>query len=88
MTSLKWWCLGMVTLLAGASAPWIMSPSASNPSRTRALHPDRLPHEQPQDVGWVFGRLVGVPGADKPLMSGSGIANRPLPILPTSNVSP
>lgn len=88
MMSLKWWCLGMVTLLACASAPWIMSTSASKTPRTREIVPDRQPHEQPQDVGWVFGRLVGVPGADKPLMSGSGMANKPLPILPTSNVSP
>ncbi len=31
-----------------------------------------LPTEAPQPVGWVFGRVMGVPGAERPLMSGSG----------------
>jgi hypothetical protein len=27
--------------------------------------------EPPAAVGWVFGRVMGFPGADRPLMSGS-----------------
>ncbi len=40
--------------------------------------------EHTQPVGWVFGRLIGFPGADKPLLpqSGSmgGLVHQPQPL--------
>jgi len=32
----------------------------------------------PEDVGWVFGRLIGVPGAEKPLSGGNVFSNQQL----------
>lgn len=77
----KKWCLtgGVVMLLAVAGG---ISAARSFEGKTRQLHvvsPDQPPYQQPQSVGWVFGRLMGFPGADKPLMSQSGMGFRPPP---------
>jgi len=47
-----------------------------------------LPSEQTQAVGWVFGRLIGFPGADKPLMPQSGSMSGQVPVLPISGGRP
>jgi hypothetical protein len=44
---------------------------------TTAAPPEQKP------VGWVFGRLMGFPGADRPLTTTVGPANRP-PLRPPS----
>ena len=72
---------GVVTLLAVTGGTWTWRSDASKTQNTRVTNPVLLPHQHPQSVGWVFGRLIGVPGADKPLMSGSGMASR---LPPTS----
>ncbi|MGD9855031.1 MAG: hypothetical protein AB7U20_08775 [Planctomycetaceae bacterium] len=36
-------------------------------------------HQPREDVGWVFGRLVGIPGAEKPLSGGNALSLQPLP---------
>lgn len=42
-----------------------------------------MPEEQ-KPVGWVFGRLMGFPGAEKPLTSTAGPAKR-LPVAPAQH---
>ncbi len=80
------WIGAAIAVLAVAGGIWTMQTSASTAQQTRAVTPELLPHEQAPSVGWVFGRLIGVPGADKPLMNGSGIASRPVQIPPASSV--
>ncbi|MBC8351862.1 MAG: hypothetical protein H8E66_07725 [Planctomycetes bacterium] len=46
----------------------IDKPNASPPT----LEIEDLPSQSQQPVGWVFGRMAGVPGADRPLTSASG----------------
>ncbi len=73
---------GAVALLTVPCGTWVLRPSTSVTQETRVANPRSLPHEQPQSIGWVFGRLVGIPGADKPLMTGSGLGSRLPPIPP------
>jgi hypothetical protein len=49
---------------------------------------DSLTREQTQPVGWVFGRMIGFPGADKPLLPQSGSMGGQLRIPPTSSARP
>lgn len=67
---------GTVVLLAVAGGIWAGWPSERK-TRRQAANPELRPHQQQQSVGWVFGRLIGVPGAERPLMSQSGIGFRP-----------
>jgi xanthosine utilization system XapX-like protein len=47
-----------------------------------------LPCEQTQPVVWVFGHLVGFPGADKRLMPQSGSMGGQVRVPPTSGAWP
>ena len=64
-------------LLAITGGIWSVQRSEKKTERLRTAWPDLLPPQQPQSVGWVFGRLIGVPGAEKPFMSQSGLGFRP-----------
>ncbi len=73
---------GAAALLVVLCGTWALRTSASMTEETRVVDPVSLPREQPQSIGWVFGRLVGIPGADKPLLTGSGLGTRLPPIPP------
>jgi hypothetical protein len=55
------WKVASRTSLAVPIASSVAAPAASDHPRA----------EPPAAVGWVFGRVMGFPGADRPLMSGS-----------------
>lgn len=79
-----WRLVGSATvLLAIAGGIWSgQRPVAKTESLGTAS--SKLPlYQQPHSVGWVFGRLIGVAGAEKPLMSQTGIGLRP-PNPPTN----
>lgn len=51
-----------------------------------AVVPDGVPPQAQEPIGWVFGRLIGVPGAERPLLGGKGLANEGLtPPPPTTD---
>lgn len=76
----KWRLVGSaVVLLAITGGVWAGRSSVGKTRQLPAASPERPPYQQPQSVGWVFGRLMGFPGADKPLMSQSGMGFRPPP---------
>lgn len=58
-----------LTSFAVVCFPTRHSERAATPASTKELVP---PTEPAQPVGWVFGRVMGVSGADRPLMSASG----------------
>ena len=70
---------GVVVLLAVAGGISAVRTSEGKTRRLPVVNPELPPHQQPQSVGWVFGRLMGFPGAEKPLMSQSGMGFRPPP---------
>lgn len=74
----KWHLTGgaavLLAVAGGICAGW---PSEGKTRRLQAANPELRPRQQQQSVGWVFGRLIGVPGAERPLMSQSGIGFRP-----------
>ncbi len=47
-----------------------------------------FPGEQTEPVGWVFGRMIGFPGADKPLLPQSGNLGHQVYVSPTSDARP
>ncbi len=55
---------------------------AASPSVATQAASDQPYAEPPAAVGWVFGRIMGFPGADRPLMSGS------YPTIPPAARSP
>lgn len=63
-------------LLVAVLATWLWQrpddpPQPRGLSAAAAAEPLALQQAQ-EPVGWVFGRLVGFPGAERPLRSGSG----------------
>lgn len=70
---------GVIVLLAVAGGISAVRSSEGKTLRLHVVNPELPPHQQPQSVGWVFGRLMGFPGAEKPLMSQSGMGFRPPP---------
>ena len=83
----KWRLVGgAVILLAVTGGIRAWRPAASRAQNTLITHSDSRPHVRPQSIGWVFGRLVGVPGADKPMMNGSGLSNKPIQIRRAASV--
>lgn len=73
----------MALVTMGLVAAWMVSPGDTQDHITTDVQPaspittapqpaSPEPYaERPAAVGWVFGRLMGFPGADRPLMSGS-----------------
>jgi len=73
-------CVGSALIAALA---WLLAPSAAparqKPDPTVIDRPAALSMRQ-ESAGWVFGRVVGVPGAERPLMSQNGLyGQQPLP---------
>ena len=67
---------GIIMAVALAFTIFVTLRSSSN--RATRFANDVPPHEAvvateiQKPVGWVFGRLIGVPGADQPLLTSSG----------------
>ena len=80
--------LGAAFLSAIISAALVLSTSLSRQPTTPAPTSEGVFHTEPQKpVGWVFGRVMGVPGADRPLMSASGsLGGRPIRRFPATRV--
>ncbi len=85
----KWLFFGGLVLCLGFTVVTFKS------RRSEKMAPQRLGqdfqitssnHNEP--VGWVFGRMVGFPGADKPLLPQSGGFGRQMRIPPTVSVHP
>ncbi len=63
---------GAVTVLAFMVGTAISRTTVKQtPNSLASNHVSRL-SEQSRPVGWVFGRMIGFPGADKPLLPQSG----------------
>ncbi|GEM_PF-2557125 len=74
---------GLVVVSVGLAVAWAWWPRGI-PDETAAAAPSAPAEtyaEPPAAVGWVFGRLMGFPGADRPLMSGS------YPVIPPASRS-
>jgi hypothetical protein len=62
---------------------------ATSASRAESLPADWEVTKQQQAVGWVFGRMVGFPGADRPLTGQPGsFGGQPLPPRQMSHPHP
>jgi hypothetical protein len=85
----KWLLIGGAVAFLGILIGTATSRTAVRTTR-KSLATDRvsLPSEQTQPVGWVFGRLIGFPGADKPLMPQSGSIGGQVRVPPTSGARP
>lgn len=70
---------GVIVLLAVAGGISVVRSPEGKTRQLQVVSPDQPPYQQPQSVGWVFGRLMGFPEADHPLMSHSGMGFRPPP---------
>lgn len=69
----KWGLIGgAVTLLAIMVGTAIPRTAVKETPQSLASDHVSLVSEQTQPVGWVFGRLIGFPGADRPLLPQSG----------------
>lgn len=68
--------------IAGGSIGWSRAPHDNRQAapNSDAPSPDEsvAPRER-QSVGWVFGRLMGFPGAERPLTSTVGPSGMPPP---------
>jgi|GEM_PF-2269477 len=65
----KWFLIGgVVTLLAIVVGTSLLRSAVKKTSQSLAIDPVSHATEQAQPVGWVFGRVIGFPGAEKPLM--------------------
>jgi len=71
--------LRSVGVLAIATTGLFVAHRLTRPATTLPVHGATLPEHQailaaepPKPVGWVFGRVMGVPGAVQPILSGSG----------------
>ena len=77
----KWLLIGGAVAFLGILIGTATSRTAMRTARkSLATDRDSLSSEQTQPVGWVFGRLIGFPGADKPLIprgSGGGYLHQP-----------
>lgn len=73
-------CVGSAFI---AGLAWSLVPSPASAPHKSDLNPIDRPTPlsmQQESVGWVFGRVMGVPGAERPLMSQSGpYGHQPLP---------
>jgi hypothetical protein len=80
--------LGAAFLSAVISAALVLSTSFSGRPATPVPTSEGVFGIEPREpVGWVFGRVMGVPGADRPLMSASGsLGGRPIRRLPATRV--
>ena len=80
--------LGAAFLSAVISAAFVLSTSLSRRPATPAPTSEGVFNPEPRKpVGWVFGRVMGVPGADRPLMSASGsLGGRPIRHYPATRV--
>ena len=85
----KWFWFGGVVACLGILLGIVTSQTELNETR-KSLATDQvaLPGEQAQPVGWVFGRMIGFPGADKPLMPQSGSMGGQVRVPPTSGARP
>lgn len=77
--------LGAAILTAAIVGAWIYWHDSSGQNQGAAPHKNAatesvkpVPDEQ-KPVGWVFGRLMNVPGAERPFTSSVGPKGRPLP---------
>lgn len=70
---------GVIVLLVVAGGISAVRTSEGKTRRLHVVNPELPFHQQPQFVGWVFGRLMGFPGAEKPLMIQTGMGFRPPP---------
>jgi hypothetical protein len=85
----KWLLIGGVIAVIGILIGSATSRKAvRNTPRFLTTEHDSLPSEQTQAVGWVFGRLIGFPGADKPLLPQSGSMGGQVHSPPTSGARP
>jgi hypothetical protein len=85
----KWLLIGGVIAVLGILIGTATSRTVVRKTpRFLATEHDSLPSEQTQAVGWVFGRLIGFPGADKPLMPQSGSMGGQVRVPPTSDTRP
>ena len=76
------WYLLIVMIVLGAFAAKFAPEGRSLHDRSgvevRGDIPSRPEHQEP--IGWVFGRLIGFPGADRPMTSPMFQSNvRPMP---------
>lgn len=85
----KWVLIGgAVALLAIIVGTAIPRTAVKETPQSLASDHVSLVSEQTQPVGWVFGRLIGFPGADKPLMPQSGSMGGQVRVPPTSGARP
>ena len=64
------WSLTAATAIVAAVA---LATVLSRPTvKPVPVNADLTATESPKPVGWVFGRVVGFPGADRPLLPASG----------------
>lgn len=75
----NWYVMSFAVLLAIASGGRALLSSVETTRRSQPADPELAPNLPPPLTGWVFGRLIGVPGAEKPLTSQSGIRFYPPP---------
>lgn len=59
-------CLGLLLCVA------VLKPVERDSSPAATVGRQTYCDEQTQPVGWVFGRVIGFPGADKPLLPPNG----------------
>ena len=85
----KWLMIGGVIAVLGILIGTATSRTAVRKTpKFLATDHESFPSEQTQAVGWVFGRLIGFPGADKPLMPQSGSMGGQVGVPPTSGARP
>jgi len=84
------WPVGVIALLA-VLACWVAlkplgrTQPAVTPMKMRQSEPEAdFVYEQQESVGWVFGRMIGFQGADKPLLPRQAppLAPQPGPSFP------
>lgn len=93
---LRNWVAGSAMLAAMAWGVSEWQRSAGKSSRSVPVGVDSpqeatAPPEEQKPVGWVFGRMMGFPGADRPLTTTTGPGNRefaPPPSSPSAGHQP
>ncbi len=75
--------VGLVSFGFAMSRPRSDSvPAVHSANRVESEPPTHLVYDRKEPVGWVFGRVVGFEGADKPLLPRQAF---PAPNLPASS---